>query len=128
MKGGYAWHNIRVVCVGAREQRGVVLTPSSHPQDASCLGRSDWSTLFKMASSLYKIRFISIAGKGSSASPCPAKNPHKTTLRSIQSLQSLPLTSTDQNVYTLGMAIHLLRDLASVFGFSRKKTLWRISR
>lgn len=59
-------HNIRAVCVGARSggalhaspPRLTPAAPSRRPD-----GASDWSTLFKMASSPHKIRFISIPGK-----------------------------------------------------------------
>lgn len=63
-------HNIRVVCVGSASGSALRTclplspTPSTPPRRPS--GASDWSTLFKMASSPHKIRFISIPGKETS--------------------------------------------------------------
>lgn len=60
-------HNIRAVCVGARVVvvRAARVSPSPAPAAPPRRpnGASDWSTLFKMASSPHKIRFISIPGK-----------------------------------------------------------------
>lgn len=76
-KGGWGGgftvqHNIRIVCVGTASGGSTLRTclplrrSTRHPPRRAS-SASDWSTLFKMASSPHKIRFISIPWKGG---PC----------------------------------------------------------